>query len=316
MRVLVIGRQGQVARSLIERAAGVPDLELIAVGRPDVDLELEGSVSAAILAAKPELVINAAAYTAVDLAEDEPERAFRINRDAAGEVAAAAARVGAGIVQLSTDYVFDGRSPRPYRESDEPHPLGVYGQSKWEGEQAVRKANDRHLIIRTSWLYSPFGHNFVKTMLRLVGEREEVRVVDDQVGCPTSALDLADALLAIADMHRQGAAPAWGRTYHLAGGESCSWARFASEIFSTSAVIDGPSARIESISTADWPTRAERPINSILDCARADGELSMRLQPYKQALPPIVARLVVNRRSGDRSHSASTAQPIDEAAKE
>ena len=202
MRVLVTGQEGQLARSLAERAADHPELDIITTARDLVDLSCAGSVAAAIAAVRPDLVINAAAYTGVDLAEDEPALAFRINAEAAGETAAAALQAGAAIVQLSTDYVFDGESSEPYREDAPANPMSVYGRSKLAGEEAVRAANPLHLILRTAWVYSPFGRNFVKTIVAAARDRDRLDVVDDQHGCPTSALDLADSILAIADSWR------------------------------------------------------------------------------------------------------------------
>src|SRR4051812_19276650 len=197
MKILVTGTEGQLARSLVERALLRNDIELVALGRPELDLKAPGSAAAAIAEAAPDLVINAAAYTAVDGAEDEPERAFRINADAAGEVAAAAVRAGAAVIQLSTDYVFDGRGEDAYREDASVNPLGVYGRSKLAGEEQVRSANPRHAIVRTAWVYSPFSRNFVKSIMAAAGTRDRLTVVDDQRGSPTSALDLADGLLAM-----------------------------------------------------------------------------------------------------------------------
>jgi dTDP-4-dehydrorhamnose reductase len=171
------------------------NFEIISTARPAVDLEIPGSLAAHIRLVAPDAVVNAAAYTDVDRAEDEPDHAFRINADAAGEAAAAAREIGASIVHISTDYVFDGAGSVPYREDAPTHPVGVYGKSKLAGEEQVRAANPQSLIMRTAWLYSPFGRNFVRTMLRLASERPEIAVVDDQRGTPTSALDLADAIL-------------------------------------------------------------------------------------------------------------------------
>lgn len=290
MKVLVIGRSGQVARALIERAAGRPHLELVAVGRSELDLERPGSVEQVIADAKPDLVINCAAYTSVDQAEHERERAFRINGDGAGEVAAAAVQAEAAVIQLSTDYVFDGTSEEPYSEDAVPNPVNVYGLSKLAGERAVGEANARHLIVRTSWLFSPFGRNFVKTMLSLAGKQEEVAVVADQRGCPTSALDLADAILTIADRAAEGNMR-WGRVLHIAGEGNCSWAEFADAIFSQWGQAGGPTAAVRPIATADYPTAARRPRYSVLDCSRFAAEFGGLLPHWRIGTAEVVGRL-------------------------
>ena len=212
MRILVTGRQGQVVSSLIEAAAGRPRLEIIAAGRPELDLADPASVHAAIQAARPDIVVSAAAYTAVDQAEDEPEIAAAINERGAGAVAAAAAGIGAPVIHLSTDYVFSGGGERPYREDDPAAPIGVYGATKLAGERAVAAANPRHLILRTAWVYSVYGKNFVKTMLRLAADRDSLSVVADQWGNPTSAHDIADAI------RRRATAKRCGAIRHLSSG--------------------------------------------------------------------------------------------------
>src|SRR5436305_1347286 len=238
MKILVTGAQGQLARSLVERAAS--QHELIAVGRPELDLEEPGSAARLIEAVAPDLVINAAAYTAVDQAEDEPDRAFRINADAAGEVAEAAAKVGAAVIQVSTDYVFDGRARQPYGESAATHPLSVYGRSKLAGEEQVRAANPRHVIVRTAWVYSPFGRNFVKSIMAAAEARDSLTVVDDQIGSPSSAFDIADGLLQVATARESGL----GETYHLAAAGSTSWCGFARAIMDECAKHGLPAADV------------------------------------------------------------------------
>ncbi|HEX8534431.1 MAG TPA: dTDP-4-dehydrorhamnose reductase [Allosphingosinicella sp.] len=291
MKVLVTGRAGQLVRSLVERSAGVPELEIAALGRPELDLEVPGSAAAAVRRAAPDVVINAAAYTAVDLAEDEPERAMRINGDAAGEIAAAARGVGAAIVQISTDYVFDGRRPTPYREDASTAPLGAYGRSKLAGEEQVRRSNPDHLILRTAWVYSPFGQNFVKTMMRVAQSRGEITVVADQQGNPTSALDLADALLAVLERCRHGERTGLGSAYHLAGTGSTSWFGFAEAIFQECRALGFPAAEVRPIRTSDWPTKAVRPTNSRLDSSRFAADFAFAMPHWRQSLGEVVRRL-------------------------
>jgi dTDP-4-dehydrorhamnose reductase len=287
MRVLVTGLQSQLARSLKEKGAGHPHLQLEFIGRPELELAEPGCAAAIIAERRPGVVINAAAYTMVDQAESEPELAFRINGDAAGEVASAAREIGAKVIQISTDYVFDGNADTPYTENAPTAPLGAYGSSKLAGEEQVRAANPDHLIVRTSWVHSPFGHNFVKTMLRLAADRDELRIVSDQQGCPTSALDLADALLTALPRVRN-----WGATYHLAAPEPCSWADLASAVFETSRSLGGPSAKVIPITTAEYPTPARRPMHSALDSSRFARDFGIRLPDWHSSVADVVERLV------------------------
>ena len=233
MRILVTGREGQVVRSLIERSATLPGVELIAIGRPELELADPPSVRASIAAARPDIVVSAAAYTAVDRAEDEPDLAYAINAEGAGTVAAAAAELGAPVIHLSTDYVFSGEADAPYEETDATGPQGVYGKTKLLGEQAVAAANPRHVILRTAWVYSPFGANFVKTMLRLAAERDAISVVADQWGNPTSALDIAEGILHVAAALGYQEQPARYGVFHLAGTGSINWSGLAAHVLGT-----------------------------------------------------------------------------------
>ncbi len=265
MRVVVTGRDGQLARSLADRAARHPGLEVVTLGRPDLDLERPSTVAGLIAEARPDIVVNAAAYTAVDKAEQESAIAFAVNRDGAAAVAETAARLEVPLVHVSTDYVYGGDKPGPYVESDPTAPLGVYGRSKLAGEEAVRAAHPGAVILRTSWVYSPFGNNFVKTMLRFASERDELRVVDDQTGNPTSALDLADAILRIAP--RLAGEPPSPQVLHLAGEGSVTWHGFAAYIFERAAKRGIRVPRLVAIPTSAYPTPARRPANSRLDCS-------------------------------------------------
>ena len=291
MKVLVTGRDGQLARSLVERSAGREGVELVAVGRSELDLELPGSAARVIAEASPQIVINAAAYTAVDQAEDEAERAFRINADAAGEVALAAREAGAAVIQVSTDYVFDGRSEEPYGESSAINPLGVYGRSKLAGEEQVRAANPDHLILRTAWVYSPFGRNFVKTMVAAAETRDVLTVVDDQFGNPSSALDLADGILTVIDNWRQGGRTGIGETFHLAGSGTTSWCGFARAIMDECRALGLQAAEVRSIRTDEWPTKAVRPQNSALDGAKFARDFGFMMPEWRRSLATVVERL-------------------------
>ncbi len=295
MRLLVIGRHGQLASCLAERAAARPDTELTMLGRPEIDLERLETLEAAIGDAAPDLIVNAAAYTAVDQAEDEPERAHKVNAEAPGLIAAAARAAGAPLIHVSTDYVFDGNSAQPYREDASTNPQSVYGRTKLAGEEAVRQAMGDYLIVRTAWVYSPFGKNFVRTMMTLAQTRDRLSVVADQRGNPSSAHDLADGLLAAA------AALAAGRggtgTYHLAGTGAASWFEFAAAIQEECARAGLPSAHVQPIATADWPTRAARPANSVLDCSKFASDFGYRMPEWRRSLPLVVSQIAETARA-------------------
>jgi dTDP-4-dehydrorhamnose reductase len=310
VKILVTGREGQLARSLAERARTRPELKFVAIGRPIADLVIPGSMAAIIEANRPDVVVNAAAYTAVDQAEDEPELAFRINAEAAGEVAAAARDVGASILQISTDYVFDGSATGAYDEDAAPNPVGVYGRSKLAGEERVRAAFPASVIVRTAWVYSPFGRNFVRTMFEAAGQHDELRVVADQRGSPTSALDLADGLLAMVDRWRDGERTGQGETYHLAGSDEASWDELARAVMEARARLGLRVARVEGIRTEDWPTKAERPRNSVLDSGKFERHFGFTMPDWRASVETVVARLA---ESGHGTLAAPSAQPVDKA---
>jgi dTDP-4-dehydrorhamnose reductase len=284
--ILIAGKTGQLARCLTQEARrrGMP---LVALGRPQLDLTDAESIERAATALAPRAIVNAAAYTAVDQAEAEPALAKAVNRDGAARLAAAAARRGVPFIHISTDYVFDGRKDAPYREEDAPSPLGAYGRSKLEGERAARAACPAGLILRTSWLYSRFGQNFVTTMLRLAETRETVRVVDDQHGAPTAAPDLACAILDLAarmtEMGDRSTREAAG-LYHLAGSGETTWHGFAAAIFAGWARRGRRVPRLQAITTAEYPTAARRPQNSRLDCGKTERTFGLRLPPWQGSL--------------------------------
>ncbi|AZO63878.1 MULTISPECIES: dTDP-4-dehydrorhamnose reductase [unclassified Mesorhizobium] len=293
MRLVVTGREGQVVSSLVERARTHPDVEVVTLGRPELDLAKPETIERALVATRPDLVVSAAAYTAVDQAEDEPDLAFAVNGIGAGHVAAAAARIGAPVIHLSTDYVFDGSGEGAYVEEDEPAPRSVYGASKLAGEQAVAKANPRHLILRTAWVYSPFGRNFVKTMLRLAADRDELAVVADQWGNPTSALDIADAILHSAAMLQSNKDFASFGVYHLAGTGETNWSGFARHILDTSQAFGGPYARVRDIATVDYPTKAQRPANSRLATTKFTSAFGWTAREWRESTKEVVRRLLI-----------------------
>lgn len=294
MRILVAGSAGQVARALSEATA--PGFTLRTFGRPNFDLEKHETVQAVFDNFQPDIVINAAAYTAVDKAESEGEAAMRLNADAPALLAELSAARGAPILHLSTDYVFAGDKARPYVETDPVGPDSVYGHSKLEGERRVAAANPKHLILRTAWVHAPFGSNFVRTMLRLAETHSELGVVADQQGAPTYAPDIADGLLQItARLLSDGPTP-WG-VYHMASSGSCAWADFAEHLFAKSAAAGGPSARVIRIMTAEYPTPAKRPANSRLDCGKLRSDYGVALPNWQLGVDRCVTRLLEQRRA-------------------
>jgi dTDP-4-dehydrorhamnose reductase len=282
--ILVAGKTGQLARCLVE-ASRRRGATLVALGRPELDLTSLETLARAVEAQAPRAIVNAAAYTAVDKAEAEQALAMAVNRDGAGALAAAAARLGVPLVHVSTDYVFDGRKDGPYVEEDTPSPLGAYGRSKLAGEAAVRAACRSSVILRTSWVYSPYGQNFVTTMLRLAATREKVQVVDDQHGAPTAAFDLADAILDLVE--QLIAAPRQrdnGGIYHLAADGETTWHGFAAAIFADWARRGRRVPTLEAITTAQYPTAARRPANSRLECSKIARVFGLRLPPWRSSL--------------------------------
>jgi dTDP-4-dehydrorhamnose reductase len=299
VRILVLGANGQVGFELVRALTSLGDVvravrdDSSATNALRVDLANAESLAAALDEARADVVVNAAGYTAVDRAEDEPDLAERINGRALAEIGAWAARNGKRVVHYSTDYVFDGSSKRPYREDDAPSPLGAYGRSKLAGEEALRASGARHLIVRTAWVYAARGHNFLRTMLRLAGERDELRVVADQIGAPTPARLIADATATMLrqwlgddDVRRDG-------TYHVVSAGQCSWFDFAG------AIVDGAAARglierrprVVPVTTADYPTRARRPAYSVLDTSKAARAFGLQLQDWRSGLDSVLDEL-------------------------
>lgn len=294
MRVVVTGREGQIARSLMERGSAVGHA-VVALGRPQLDLTDEAdAIARAIEAAEPDVVVSSAAYTAVDKAEGEPDIAFAVNERGAGAVARAARMLDVPLVHLSTDYVFDGTKPSPYTEEDEAAPTSVYGASKLAGERAVLREQDNSAVLRTAWVYSPFGSNFVKTMLRLAADRDEIGVVADQHGNPTSALDIADGVLAVAANLLGSHDPRLRGLFHMTADGDATWAEFAAAIFAASDARGGPAARVKPIATADYPTTARRPANSRLDCGKLKSSHGVALPNWRPSTEKVVGRLLEN----------------------
>lgn len=266
LRILVTGNEGQVVRSLLERGALLGDIEIVALGRPSLDLSAPETIEAAVSGVKPAVIVSAAAYTAVDKAETEEDLATVINGQAAGELARIAKHLNVPIIHVSTDYVFDGSKPDAYLETDAVAPLGAYGRSKLAGERAVAQATPNHVILRTAWVHSAFGKNFAKTMLKLAETRDALGVVADQYGTPTSALDIADAIIAVARNLVSSDDPSLRGVFHFTNDGKASWADFAEEIFRQSKDLGGPHAQVNRIPTSAYPTPAARPANSQLNC--------------------------------------------------
>ncbi len=285
-RILVTGAAGQVGAELVRRADG---RAVIGLERRALDIGDTDAVAHALAEHRPRVVINAAAYTAVDKAETEAEAAFAINRDGPAHLAAACAQAGIPLLHLSTDYVFDGSKAGPYTEADPVAPLGVYGASKEAGETAIRERLREHLILRVSWVFGARGHNFVRTMLHLGAEREELRVVADQHGCPTHAGAIADSLLRLTDRVLVGAALPWG-TYHYTGTPATTWHGFAEAIFAEAVelglLVRAP--KVLPIETKDYPTPARRPANSVLALERL-AALGLAPRPWRDGLREVLS---------------------------
>ena len=286
-RWLVIGRTGQLAQALADRGGD----DVVCAGSARADLRDADALKQAVSDVAPEVVINAGAYTSVDGAESEPDLAKALNETGPQALAEICAQRGIPLIHLSTDCVFDGTKDVPYTPQDTPHPLGVYGQSKYEGELAVRAAAEKSVIVRVSWIFSRYGKNFVRTMLDLARTREEVRVVCDQYGCPTHALSLAEGLLEIAQQVSRPGFDAWG-VYHMAGAGETDRASMTERIFETSLRLGGPSARVNRVTTADFPTPAKRPLNARLDMSDTTCVFGVSLPDWTLGLDQTVEELL------------------------
>jgi len=282
MNVLVTGGSGQVASALAARGTRV-------VGRPAFDFDRPETIDAVFHAAAPSLVVNAAAYTAVDAAENDEAAAMRANRDGPARLAALCARAGVPLIHISTDYVFDGSKGAPYAESDPVAPLGVYGRSKLAGEQAVLASGARAIVLRTAWVYAANGRNFVRTMLNAAAKTNHLRVVADQRGTPTAADDLADVILAIAArIARDGWRDAFAGIFHATNQGATTWRGFALAIFEEAARHGLTPPTVDAIATADWPTPVRRPADSRLDCAKLNAVFGLALPPWRDSLARVI----------------------------
>jgi dTDP-4-dehydrorhamnose reductase len=298
MRILLTGANGQVGWELSNRGRQ-RGLEILALDRSALNIKDPSSVEKEVSQPGVFLVVNAAAYTAVDQAELEPELAFSVNRDGPAYLASACAKAGIPLIHISTDFVFDGEKRGPYHETDQVSPLNVYGKSKAAGEIAVRERLQEHIILRTAWVYGVHGNNFVKTMLRLGREREVVHVVDDQYGCPTYAADLAETILKIAAQFLDDGQVQWG-TYHYCGKGVTSWYGFAEAIFSVAAEYVALRVRqVEPISTAQYPTAARRPANSVLDCSLVERSFGIVPKPWDESLARMLEQVLSGEQAED-----------------
>lgn len=282
--ILITGGSGQLAQSLADLASGRP---ILRVGRPEFDFDDPEAIVALLERVQPALILNAAAYTAVDKAESEPAEAVRANADGPERLATWCARNAAGLIHVSTDYVFDGTKGAPYVETDTTNPIGVYGTSKRDGEQRVLVTLPGAVILRTSWVYAAHGKNFVRTMLNAAQKTSRLRVVADQIGCPTATVDLAAVMWAIAGRMLAGGLPEAG-VFHAAGSGWTSWHGFAEAIFSEASKHGRTAPTVEAISTADWPTPVRRPADSRLDCARLLAVTGLRLPNWRDSLCDVV----------------------------
>lgn len=287
MKILICGQHGQVSRELQQRLQGLG--ELIALGRDQLDLANAEQIRQQVRAHRPSLIINAAAHTAVDQAESEPDAAFAINAIAPGILAEEAKALGIPLIHYSTDYVFDGSKPAPYTEADTPNPLGVYGQSKLAGEQAIAAVGAQYLVLRTSWVYSNHGKNFLLTMQRLLQEKPQMRIVADQIGAPTWAGSIANSTLALIERWQAGTAGEWG-VYHLTAQGETSWFGFAEAIGEHLRKQGKACAELEAIPSSAYPTPAQRPLNSRLDCSRLQQQWHVSQPQWQDALRECLAQ--------------------------
>lgn len=290
MRVLVTGAQGQVGHELLRRVPA--GFSVSGFGSLDLDITNADQILTVFNEIKPELIINAAAYTAVDKAETDVVRAYAVNSDGVGFLAAAAEKLSIPLLHISTDYVFSGDGNKPYTPDEVTHPAGIYGLSKLSGEQRLIEQCSRHLVLRTSWVFGAYGNNFVKTMLRLGVDRETLSVVADQCGAPTSAGSIADTLWALASIFQREGRLDWG-VYHYSGAPACTWYDFANEIFTQSVKLGllEKSPKVRAITTAEYPTPAKRPMWSVLDCRKLADRYELHPSDWGQELRLVLQQL-------------------------
>ena len=290
MKILITGAQGQVGKELVSIAK--QHYDVISAGRDELDITQEKNVTEYIESSQPDIVINAAAYTAVDKAEEDQEMAYAINRDGAKNLASACAQHNIPLLHISTDYVFNGEKTGAYSETDDVSPLGIYGDSKWQGEEAIREHLSQHIILRVAWVFGAQGNNFVKTMLRLAKDRDELNVVADQFGGPSAAKDIAKTLIHLVGIYQKDKILQWD-TYHYCGTAKTSWYDFAKEIFRQANDIGliNKNIRVNAITTAEYPTLAKRPQNSMLNCEKIKNTFGIDMPDWHEGLNEVLTEL-------------------------
>ena len=290
MNIAIIGSNGQLGWELV-RKAGRRGMQVLALDYPEIDIGDPASIDSRMNSRQIDQIINAAAYTAVDQAESEPQAALAVNRDGPANLAKKCRDRHIPLIHVSTDYVFDGTKKGAYLEEDPVAPLGVYGESKAAGEAEVRKHLPRHIILRTAWLCGVHGHNFVKTILRMGREKDTLRVVSDQFGCPTFAADLAEAILEVVRQVEKNESVKWG-TYHYCGAGKTTWHDFAKAIFEIAGQYEKFAVKnVVPISTAEYPTTVKRPANSVMDCAKIERHFGIRPRPWRESLAEMIEQL-------------------------
>jgi dTDP-4-dehydrorhamnose reductase len=290
VNIAIIGSNGQLGWELV-RQGETRGLKILALDYPEIDISDPASIDSRMDSRQIDLIINAAAFTAVDRAESNPQTAFAVNRDGPANLAKKCSDRHIPLIHVSTDYVFNGTKKGAYFEEDPVAPLGAYGKSKAAGEAEVRKHLQRHLVVRTAWLCGVHGHNFVKTMLRMGHEKDTLRVVSDQFGCPTFAADLADAILVMVEQAEIRKSVPWG-TYHYCGEGETTWHAFAEAVFEIAGQYETFAVkRVMPISTAEFPTPVRRPANSVLDCAKIKRHFGIRPRPWRESLAEMIRQL-------------------------
>jgi dTDP-4-dehydrorhamnose reductase len=289
MKILILGSQGQLGRCLYDQFSQT-DYELIYHSRADTDIADLTETSENLIALNPDIVVNATAYTAVDLAETHESLAYQVNHFAVDNLASQCEKIGSFLIHVSTDYVFDGTASRPYKEEDKTNPKSVYGASKLAGEIAIQRTDCRFLIIRTSWVFSEYGNNFFKTMLRLGAERETLSIVGDQIGCPTYAQDIASLIVDLIPRIEKGSVESG--VYHFCGDTACSWYQFAKEIFAQADQLGYRTPKqVQSIATKDYPTPAKRPGYSVFDCTKIENTFNISRSNWQFGIDRVLSIL-------------------------